>query len=392
MANKLRGLAPDCKPHVRAPCRASLAKGRALPGLQSGSAWPINRPVSSSKQLVADTLKGLPVPRVVTGPLAVHFCAQWAGHSLRQYTTNPRLLAESVVRYHDRFRPDAVWVSADTWVSAQAMGATVGAPADDQPFGGLGGPTIGTPQAIDRIPPPDPGGQGRYPLMLEALERIVAALGKEVFIVACFDQYPFSLAAQLMGLDQIMLKLTDDRPMVLALMERCLEYGVAYGRTLGAVGADLLSGGDSPAGLIGPRPYAEVAWPFEQRLIGGLKKAAGKPVSLHVCGNARPILPGMAATGADVLEVDHQVDLAEACGIVGERIGLWGNIDPVGVLAQGTPDSVRRTTHETLSQMKKGRHHRFVLSSGCTLAVETPPENLLAMLGASTAVDVSPRL
>jgi hypothetical protein len=29
-----------------------------------------------------------------------------------------------------------------------------------------------------------------------------------------------------------MLKLLDDRPLVEALMERCLEYGVAYGRAL----------------------------------------------------------------------------------------------------------------------------------------------------------------
>ena len=36
-------------------------------------------------------------------------------------------------------------------------------------------------------------------MMLEALERIRQALGDEVFVVACFDQYPFSLACALMG-------------------------------------------------------------------------------------------------------------------------------------------------------------------------------------------------
>jgi len=95
---------------------------------------------------------------------------------VRQYTTNAALLAEAVIRYYERFRPDAVWLSADTWVSAEAMGARVGATSDHQPFGGLGDPAVRTAADIDRIPAPDPGRHGRYPLMLEALSRIVAAL------------------------------------------------------------------------------------------------------------------------------------------------------------------------------------------------------------------------
>ena len=81
----------------------------------------------NSKALVTAALEGVAVPRVPVGPLAVHFCARLAGYSLRQYSTSAGALAESVVRYYERFRPDAVWVSADTWVSAEAMGAKVGA-------------------------------------------------------------------------------------------------------------------------------------------------------------------------------------------------------------------------------------------------------------------------
>ena len=160
----------------------------------------------------ARALAGQPVPRVPTGPLAVHYCAGVAGCTLRQYTTNARVLADSVIRYYERFRPDAVWLSADTWVSAEAMGARVGATDDNQPFGGIGEPLVATAADIQHIPAPNVGSQGRYPLMLEALSRIIEALGKEVFIVACFDQYPFSLAAALMGINEIMLKIVDDPP------------------------------------------------------------------------------------------------------------------------------------------------------------------------------------
>jgi MtaA/CmuA family methyltransferase len=260
------------------------------------------------------------------------------------------------------------------------MGACAGAVGDDQPFGGLGGPLIRTARDLDRVPVPDPGSQGRYPLMLEALGRVVAALGREVCIVACFDQYPFSLASALMGLESALVRVVDDPAFVEAVMERCLEYGLAYGRALASGGAAVLSGGDSPAGLLGPEGYRAHAWPFERRLIEGLKSATGKPVSLHICGEAGPLLADMAATGADVVEIDQCVDLAQACRLVGRSTALWGNLDPVAVLARGTVEEVEAATRAALDTVAACGHERFVLSSGCTLPVETPPENLEAML------------
>jgi len=334
----------------------------------------------TSRQLVRAALAGQPVPRVPTGPLAVHYCAGVAGCTLRQYTTNARVLADSVIRYYERFRPDAVWLSADTWVSAEAMGARVGATDDNQPFGGIGEPLVATAADIQHIPAPNVGSQGRYPLMLEALSRIIEELGEEAFIVACFDQYPFSLAAALMGINEIMLKIVDDPPFVEALMDRCAEYQFAYACALAAAGADMLSGGDSPAGLISPALYSQSVQPVETRAIQRLKAATGKPVSLHVCGNATPFLPRMAATGADVLEVDYQVDLREAYRNVGTNVALWGNLDPVRVLAQGKISDVQHAVHHALEAVESAGSSRFVLSSGCTLAMETPAENLHALI------------
>jgi MtaA/CmuA family methyltransferase len=337
----------------------------------------------TSKQLVSAALNGQPVPRVPNGPLAVHYCARLAGYNLRQYTTSAQAIADSVLRYHERFTPDAVWLSADTWVSAEAMGTKVGAADDHQPFGGTGEPLVRSAADIDRIPAPDVSAQGRYPLMLEALSRVVSQLGRDVFIVACMDQYPFSLAAALMGINEIMTGVVDDPAFVRALMARCEEYVSAYGRALANAGADLLSGGDSPAGLLGPKLYQEFALPAEKRLVRELKPATGKPVSLHICGDATAILPRMATSGADVLELDHAVDLGNACRAVGPHIGLWGNLDPVGLLSQGTPERVRQAARQALAAVQAAGHRRFVLSSGCTLAVETPSANLDALIGAS---------
>jgi MtaA/CmuA family methyltransferase len=265
-------------------------------------------------------------------------------------------------------------------------------PGPQQPLAGTGEPAIRSAADIARIPPPDPTRQGRCPLMLEALRLVKEAIGRETFVVACFDQYPFSLACALMGIERVMTQIVDDRAMVEALMDKCAEYSIAYARALADAGADMLSGGDSPAGLIGPQLYREVALPYEQRVIAALGHSKGDspifaetkigtvPVSLHICGNAMLILADMAASGADVLELDHQVDIAAAFRVLGPEIAVWGNLDPVGLLVQGTAGDVRRATSDLLKCAAACGHRRLVVSSGCTLAPDTPAENIEALI------------
>ncbi len=332
------------------------------------------------RELVAATLRGQSVPRPVCGPLAVHFCAAEMGISLEDYTADADLLAGSILRYYERFRPDAVWVSADTWITAEAMGVPVSSPGPYQPPAGPPEGIIHTPADIDHLPPPDPTTQGRQPLLLEALRQVKCAVGDEAFVVACFDQSPFSLACAVGGMSSVMLKTMTDPPFVEALVERCTEYTIAYGLAMAACGADMLSTGDSPAGLIGPDLYRQLALPAEREVFSQLRRETDSFLSLHICGNATPILMDMAGSGADVLELDQSVALADALRVVPPEVAIWGNIDPVDVLLKGTPGEVRQACCRALSQARRA-HHPFVLSSGCTLAPNTPAENVAALIG-----------
>jgi uroporphyrinogen decarboxylase len=80
----------------------------------------------------------------------------------------------------------------------------------------------------------------------------------------------------------------------------------------------------------------------------------------------------MATSGAHVLEIHHLVALDNACRLVPEQITLWGNLDPVGVIRNGTPGSVQTAASEAIATIREHGRHRFVLSSGCTLAPDTP--------------------
>ena len=337
----------------------------------------------NAREMVRRALEGKSVARNACGPLAVHVCARLAGIPLSEFSTRADRLADAVVRYFERFRPDAVWISADTWVTAEAMGAKVAAPGPDEPLSGTGEPAVKHARDVDRLPRPDPHTRGRQPVILEALRKVRSALGDEAFIVGCFDQSPFSLACALAGIETVLLKTVEDPSFVEALTAKAVEHVEAYGEAMAAAGADMLSTGDSPALLLGPEGYERFALPGEREVFHRLHRSTALPLSLHICGDTTALLPLMATAGADVLEVDHGVDLARATAALPPALALWGNLDPVALLLRGTAREVEYTARRLIESMDRAGRRRFVLSSGCTLAPDTPPENIQALLRAA---------
>jgi MtaA/CmuA family methyltransferase len=337
----------------------------------------------TSRDLVKRAIKSEPALRPACGPLATFFCAADAGISLQEFTLNADVQVDCILRYHEKYRPDAVWISTDTWVTAEAMGAPVFSTLGDQPLTGPPEGYISTIRDLDRIPSTDPYSRGRQPLQLEVLTRVVEALGQDTFVVGCFDQAPFSLACQALGMTAILTRIIEDRPFIEDLLEKCLEHTLAYAEAMAACGADMLSTGDSPASLLGPNLYSSVALPWEKKLFALLSERTDKVLSLHICGDTTAILPSMAGSGAHVLEIDHLVDIGDAFAKLGDQVALWGNIDPVRVLLNGNTSDVSAAVTGLLKAVGTSAGRRFVLSSGCILAPETPSGNVQAIFGAS---------
>ena len=70
--------------------------------------------------------------------------------------------------------------------------------------------------------------------------------------------------------------------------------------------------------------------------------------------------------------------MAAPVGDLGDRAGLSGNVPPVEVLLAGTTADVSRAALACILKAfdtPKG----FILSSGCTVPLDTPPENIRAM-------------
>jgi MtaA/CmuA family methyltransferase len=132
--------------------------------------------------------------------------------------------------------------------------------------------------------------------------------------------------------------------------------------------------------VISPADYEEWAFPYERKVIEAWK-AYGAKTLLHICGDSSKVLHLYAQTGADVIEIDHKVDLALARELVGDRCCLIGNVDPVTVLLQGTPEQVRACP--ALPRARRGGG--YLLGSGCVVPRITPLENVRAMVQAAQA-------
>jgi uroporphyrinogen-III decarboxylase len=93
--------------------------------------------------------------------------------------------------------------------------------------------------------------------------------------------------------------------------------------------------GGSP-GLSDLPNMSSLLFPLKKSLIEQLPK----PHVLSVCGNTNKSLPLLSQTGADAISVDQLTDLDEARKILDQTL-LFGNIDPVATLWQGSEAEIK---------------------------------------------------
>jgi MtaA/CmuA family methyltransferase len=185
---------------------------------------------------------------------------------------------------------------------------------------------------------------------------------------------PCAMAADLRGMNALMLDFHDDPEFVDGLMDFSVRMEVRFAAAQVAAGATLMGIGDAAASLIGPRLYERFVLSWEKRLVEQIH-ALGVPARLHICGNTKKIVRGMGETKCEIVDLDFLTPLAEARAAMGPEQVLLGNIDPVRALRDGTPESV----YAAISECHAQAGARYIVSAGCETPRGTPAENMRAM-------------
>lgn len=325
---------------------------------------------------------------VPVAPYIGNYGAALAGVPIGAYNTDGRTMAEAQARAWEKHRLDIVVAQSDNYYIAQAFGVKIAQPENDTPH--VVQTAISSLEEVETLPERiDPYQDGRMYVYLEAVRRLREIFGHDIAIRSGGTGM-FSLAGHLMGTQNFLTELAlaeldeDEQKLeqIERLMTRMTDALIAFSTAVIEAGCDFAVCGDSSASpdLISPHFYEKFVFPFEKRYFSAMEKVCeryGAVRLLHICGNTTPILPLMRQTGADILEIDHKVDLAEARRLAGDTICLMGNLDPVSDLLEGTPE---RVTQNALKAIEKaGKQGAFILGSGCEVAQKTPLDNIIAM-------------
>lgn len=312
----------------------------------------------------------------------MHACAV-TGVSLRDYCVDGPTMAAVQLGAWERFGHDLIDLENGVCALAGAVGCAVEIPDDASPPW-IVAPALASIEAVGDLRPIDPARDGTLPAMVEATRILVREAGDRVGILAEADQGPFSLAAQIVGIEEFLIALMepDLEPLVRRLLEYTTEQVIAYGTALVDAGAHLTMMGESLAGpdVCAPETYRRWALPYEREVVSAIA-ARGGIMGIHVCGDATRIIEDLVETEARFLQVDHKIDRAACKAAAAGRATLIGTVDPSEVLTRGTPDRVRLAAERDIAALAPGGG--YVLSPGCSLPYTAPAANVAALVAAA---------
>ena len=147
------------------------------------------------------------------------------------------------------------------------------------------------------------------------------------------------------------------------LLVDTLKYFVgiqtAFGLAQREAGADAVWFGDCNASghLMSPKYYEEYAMPYVTEVVKEYDKA-GLWSIYHASEEKEVHLKQQASTGVSVLSVGPGLDIGKAKAAVGDKVCLIGNLDPVNVLMNGTPE-VAEEARRIMSVSRQGGGYIF---------------------------------
>jgi uroporphyrinogen decarboxylase len=217
------------------------------------------------------------------------------------------------------------------------------------------------------------------PEMLKALSILRRELGDDVAVIGCILG-PFTVATQLLGLEQTLYLAVDDPARLAQLMDFATEIAIRFGLAQLQAGAHLLMIFDpsaSPA-VVPASFFREFEMPRLKRVCQAMSEAGSAANFLHIAGPVAPILPYYPGAGVQIANFDYPVSAEEAKRRLPETC-FDGNIKSLKFVEE-SPAEIETEAANLLSAFRDRRG--FILSSGCEIPPEAKPENVAALVKA----------
>ena len=329
----------------------------------------------TKKQQFDKLLKGERTEKTLFRPILMHFAARYAGHTYGELASDYKVLVESNMKAMDDFDIDMAGLISDPYRETSAFGAPIefipeGVPKCLKNI-------VSTTEDVKNLKNPDVYKAER------TLDRIKGAEYYQQFLkgntpLIGWIEGPLASAADLAGVSEMLLQLMLDPDFSNHLLDKCVVTAKDFALAQIKAGCDVIGMGDAICSQIDVQTYSTFVKERQKEIIDFIHENGGL-VKLHICGNITHLLPEINDLNVDILDLDWQVDLEEAYNIVGSQVIRCGNINPVDI--QNLSAEELKNAAKQLCDKEKDR--KYILSGGCEITVNTPPENLHAMREAS---------
>lgn len=327
----------------------------------------------NSKELVKAAMNCEEVGRVpFVPPFQGWWAMDYAGLTVRQSITDPKLAAKAQLDIVDRCGLDSIEVMWDWLYPVEAMGCEVKIPEHG---------TIGTQShfvhemsQIDGIELPDLDQFYRHATLRDATKIIYDAVGKDHYLLGIIPG-PFTIAGELRGVEDMLMDMMLEPEFTAALVEKSIDLDKQVAEYVLKWNLDGLALGDptTSGDLLGLPEFLTYSQPG-LITVGKKIKEAGKDFIIHMCGDTNDRIMEMSETGAQLLSVDVPVDIKAAIEKLNGRSAILGNVDPAGTMFSGDVAAVRKSAQEKL---EIGGHKGYLLGLGCEIPIGTPIENVI---------------
>ena len=327
----------------------------------------------TGRERVLSVIDGKKADSIPLMPITMMIAADAIKVPYKKYATDGETLARGQTAIASEFDFDYVSAISDPGVEAADCGAVIAYPDDAPPAVDEAASLLIEKSNLARLRAPEPVDGRRMSNRLAAVAALKRLAGSSKLIEGWIEG-PCAEAADLRGINRLMLDFIDDPVFVEDLFDFVAELSIRFAARQVEAGADIIGIGDAAASLIGPTIYDTFDLPRITRVVKAVK-AMGAIVRLHICGDITPLLPSIARIGCDIVDADSMVSLATARAELGPGTALLGNIDPVRVLRQGSAQETRRA----IATCSREAGFPYIVGAGCEVPRGTPRENIDAL-------------
>ena len=308
-------------------------------------------------------------------PILSFPCVSLLGVSVRELISDSELQAEGMKAIALRTNAAAAVSFMDLSLEAECFGATVVVSDDEVPT--VKGRIVSDMDEAETLVVPRVG-SGRTDIYIDAIKKATKMITDRPVLAGMIG--PFSLAARLLDVTEIMVDCYDDPDMVHTVLEKVTEFLIEYAKAYKAAGANGIVMAEPVSGLLSPSLEEEFSSPYVKRVIDAIQDDDFILIYHNCGGNTPRMVSSLLSFGAAAYHFGNAVDMAEMLEKMPSDVVVMGNVDPAGVLRMGDVATVRQTTLDIME--KCCSYDNFVISSGCDIPPLTPWENIDAFFAA----------